>query len=360
MVRTRRIEEAKYFHIDKNSLECRLCDFKHTSKSSNVHANILRNHMRKHHPDVTPVNKPSRPMDNFVQQVDSMASIEVAYKTSMIQIKDIVSMAIASGAPLWAFEQPGYSHLVQPVEKAAKIKLNRKQVRQYVLDAALPKRNEIAIALQGQKISLKLDLCTRMRRHFLGVNIQYVDATTQSIRVETLCVKELFGSATTGAIHTLVFECLKSFGLAEHQVYSITTDNGSNVIGIHKRMNVYDFDQVDDIDSSSENDMDDGSNDDELTEVLNGVSGMRCAVHTFQFSVGYAMARDDNKHVHTKIRQIVRKCQNTAVRQLLIVKNCRIPMIDVVTRWNSTFDMIESCITSRESITEVFAANVVE
>ncbi|CAK4107228.1 unnamed protein product [Aphanomyces euteiches] len=141
MVRKRRIEEAKYFHIDKNSLECRLCDFKHTSKSSNVHANILHNHMRKHHPDVTPVNTPSRPMDNIVQQVDSMSSIEVAYKTSMIQIKYIVSMTIASGAPLWAFEHPGYSHLVQPVEKAAKIKLNRKQVRQYVLDAALSKRN---------------------------------------------------------------------------------------------------------------------------------------------------------------------------------------------------------------------------
>ena len=87
---------------------------------------------------------------------------------------------------------------------------------------------ELRSEFSKKLVCVKTDLCTRRGRHFIGVNIQAIVEGT--LRVATAGVKEMPDKATGEAIRIKVLDCLQSLEIHEQQIYTITTDNGSNVV----------------------------------------------------------------------------------------------------------------------------------
>ena len=82
--------------------------------------------------------------------------------------------------------------------------------------------------VKGHLLSLKVDLCTRKGRHFIGINIQTV--LNGKLEVFTLCVKEMFVQSTSAEIKSMIINSLLAISVEVTQIYSVTTDNGANVL----------------------------------------------------------------------------------------------------------------------------------
>ena len=57
-----------------------------------------------------------------------------------------------------------------------------------------------------------------------------------NLRVITIAVNELHKRATAAAIRKNIASCLAKLGILEKQIYSLTTDNGSNIIEVGELM----------------------------------------------------------------------------------------------------------------------------
>ena len=79
---------------------------------------------------------------------------------------------------------------------------------------------------------MKVDVASRHGRSFLGINVQYIMAG--KIKVRTLSVQELRDNATSEYLLSIINSVLQTFGIDIEDVYSFTTDNGSNMIKLRK------------------------------------------------------------------------------------------------------------------------------
>jgi len=80
---------------------------------------------------------------------------------------------------------------------------------------------------------MRLTVATRLGRSFLGPNVQYGDSIGAHTR--TLAVRELKTAVTGEELSKLITNILRDdFDIIMSQIYSITTDNGSNVLAAGK------------------------------------------------------------------------------------------------------------------------------
>ncbi|KAG9408423.1 hypothetical protein AC1031_021662 [Aphanomyces cochlioides] len=279
MGRKRDFDGLKFFKIDGNHAKCLLCEYTHTGKNRHVHANVLRHHMLKQHKEVelpTP-KKPKTSIDQFLVS-EPPPDTRISYTTTKDKVvQNVVDSIAKGGLPLWAFERPGLSDIVEPICTNAGLSLNRSAVRTLVLEAAKTKREELARLVSNRLIAIKLDLCTRCRRHFLGVNMQLVQIETKSIFTATLFVQELTGPATTKAI----YEAMHHNRQRKQRYWALQLDELNSDV---------------DEDDLCEDDDDTEANDDiEWSRAIDqlpdrgSVSGVRCGMHTFQLAVNKAL-----------------------------------------------------------------------
>ena len=91
-------------------------------------------------------------------------------------------------------------------------------------------------------VSFKVDLCTRRGRHFVEINLQAV--ANGEPQVVTAAMTELHERATAAAIWEQIKRSLAKLGIFENQIYTLTTDNGANVLKVGDLMRS-DFEQPD-------------------------------------------------------------------------------------------------------------------
>ncbi len=171
-------------------------------------------------------------------------------------------------------------------------------------------------------------------------------------------------------VHRFIKEVLDEFGISELQVVGCTTDNASNMVcGIQQLHDEAELQTIIDI----EIDEVDGA-----VEALTGESvhmvHVRCAAHTLQLAVRdaletqqpllekvrYQRSVDPTTIFSTvqviqlfkllQIRQLARELRTPSSKALLHNFTQLIPIIDVQTRWGSTYDMVERIIKMRTCI----------
>ena len=72
-------------------------------------------------------------------------------------------------------------------------------------------------------------MATRLGRHFIGLNVQFCER--DKITCKTLAVRELNSAATGNELSKIILSILRNeFNIHLCQIYSITTDNGSNAL----------------------------------------------------------------------------------------------------------------------------------
>lgn len=138
-----------------------------------------------------------------------------------------------------------------------------------------------------------------------------------------------------------IHKCLKEYNIHMNQIYSNTTDIGTNVLELSTLLqemeNEYIEIEVVDKDAVGSNQIESHS-----SYVL---SIGRCAAHTVQLA-----ANDVIKTLESDIE----KCRKIATRlQISVRSGCEeigLPCLDVIKRWTSTFNMINKILSLREYI----------
>lgn len=276
------------------------------------------------------------------------------------------------GRPLASVNEDGMKLLMGPVFEAFEatnihLDLSIPRLKQYLVKYAEAVKSEIKKEVQDNIVHVELDLARRQRKSVLGINVQYTK--DDEIVVRTLCMKQTNGSHTGEYICTLLVQTLDHYNIKYSQVHSITTDNGRNVLKsvqlfseLESAETFFDdadglnelFSESDDNNNNVDNDADEseGTIDDgqlaldravEMFEMrTKSLNGIRCAAHTLQLVINTAIKKTDyaNKLL-SKCRHVVNSFLAPNMLNLIRQQNLRSPITDCLTRWSSTFYMLE-------------------
>lgn len=271
---------------------------------------------------------------------------------------------------------------VEAFEKAGvKIDVSIPTLKSYLTKYADTVKSEIRKEVEGIIIHVKLDLASRMRKSILGVNIQYMK--DDKIVVRTLSMLQTNSSHTGEYICSLLMQILDEFNIKYSQVHTITTDNGKNVVkSVELFRAVENADLMDDtwdelnilFDEENENNSNDedenGADDEDVNEmeriVNNAISifeakseiltAIKCAAHTVQLVVQGGLKNTDYaKKLLRKCRRIVRTLLNPNMMNLIRQQNLNSPKIDCLTRWSSTYYMLERLVYLKEFYEQVIS-----
>ena len=68
---------------------------------------------------------------------------------------------------------------------------------------------------------------------------------------------------------------------------------------------------------------------------------MRCAVHTLQLAIKDGLKQPNRNKLLTKTRHIVAKLRSPNILSVLEKRQNKRPVLDMATRWGSTYKMIK-------------------
>lgn len=263
-----------------------------------------------------------------------------------------VNLVTVHGRPFSIIEDLAFKNIISMtgISPREAQSLNSHSIKMFVSQAAEIKRSEIAAAIKGRMISLKVDSATRLDRSFFAVNAQYI--LDGKILVKNLGVTELYARSTAEYLKDKLLYIMRKYCILEQQIYSITTDNGANMIKMTQLLNDGDNDSDED-DTDTEpleillnNNVYDVDNTE--PEIPYSVTSIRCAAHTLQLAVNDALQEDESIHTINEARSVVRKLRTPTMRNMLKASNKNKPLLDVATRWHSTLDMLERLVDLKE------------
>lgn len=211
-------------------------------------------------------------------------------------------------------------------------------------------KQKITKETKNKLISLQLDIGTKFNRGILGVNIQYVKNSRVVIR--TLKMVHLTKSHTGKNLAIKVKDILHEFGITLRQVYSITTDNGANVLLSAEILNELAEEIANDIESAWTLEE---IEDDFLNEILKEteseffsndntpdyIASLSCGAHTFQLAIKDALnistATDE---LIEKCRTIMKKLRTPTIFRAIRENHLHFPILDNDTRWSGKYFMV--------------------
>lgn len=322
----------------------------------------------------------------FSNDTPKLPKDEITLKIRMspaLVFRAYVHSLTLDGRPLASVNDGGMRLLVNPILDAFRknqlhLDLSIPRVKSYLTKYTEAVKAAIRNEVKNKIVHVKLDLARRQRKSILGINVQYMSA--EKIAVRTLSMMQTNSSHTGEYICAMLMQTLDEYNIKYSQVHSITTDNGSNVL---KMVNL--FGQVenaelfadDDCDlndlfchdnaNDSNNNASDNENDngevgavDEVQSSLNEaveifemktniLSGIRCAAHTLQLVINKALNQTDYaKKLIAKSRRIVKSFMTPNMMNLIRQQGMKSPVIDCLTRWSSTFYMLERLLELKE------------
>lgn len=147
--------------------------------------------------------------------------------TAQDLINACIELVTKNGRPLNIFTDSGFKKLIQLILRTINppIAINENSIREAIIHKAIEIRNEIKEEIGNKLVCLKIDGATRHGRSFIGVNIQYI--LNRKIIIRTLGLREMFERSTSENLKNLILNILREYDITVHNIYTITTDNGS-------------------------------------------------------------------------------------------------------------------------------------
>ena len=141
-----------------------------------------------------------------------------------------VEMTTVNGRPFTAVEDSGFRKIIDPIINGfnTAVAVNAQNVRSDVIEAADKTKKLIIEELKNKIISIKIDCCTRLDRSILGINAQF--HRKGKITLRTLAQTEILLRHTGENIMEMVLMTLEDYEIPLGHIYSITTDNGANIL----------------------------------------------------------------------------------------------------------------------------------
>lgn len=329
---------------------CKKCSFVMRGKHS---ANLGRHLKRKHPDEYRIINEEtniqpstSESFKKHKMQDKNSTSLENYFGLIKINMtakhftEACVKLVTINGRPFTIFKDSGMRDIIEPIMKSLHLTVNSENIKDLINDKANEVKNVIIGEIRNKFISLKIDSASRLGRSVIGINAQYI--CNGKIHLRTLAMYEVDDRQTANYIKNVIIEVIQSYDININQVYSVTSDNGRNMIKaaelLRNEFEVSDLEEVED----EINELITENNEDEGLEILSNIHGdiihFRCVAHTAQLAVYDTIS---------SVKQKIDKCRN-------ISKKLRVPnraslakklgikkaILDCPTRWNSTFDML--------------------
>lgn len=102
------------------------------------------------------------------------------------------------------------------------------EVKDLLMEIARSTREKVSTEVKNRALSLMVDIVTKRGRSILGFSVQYVLNGKHTVR--SIGMIELYESHTGIYLADVIVKRLKEFCIELHQVITITTDNGANVL----------------------------------------------------------------------------------------------------------------------------------
>lgn len=299
--------------------------------------------LRKHPDKIKPKLEKFQPKLPVISKPDSSFYV----RTSKSEfIKKIIEHITINGRPIRSVFDTSFSWFIKPYEKAFEMKISLEFMQSQLEYFANLIKAEVTHDLKSKLFCLKIDCATRLFRSFLGVNVQYYK--NGNIFVRNLACLELFDRHTGKNLSQHVIEILDDFKLSIGNVFSITSDNASNMAKTVTELN----DQIDAIEEDIyASDFEEETENDIIKTIIQSFSNiehMRCAEHSLQLGINSVIRLDIFLHILREYDQLLEnvrsiiKLMRTQLFAIVLHSNqiCK-PVLDVVTRWGSTYKMLE-------------------
>lgn len=267
------------------------------------------------------------------------------------------------------------------------------EVKEILSQTAQNVQEKITEEMHNRPLTLMVDITTKNRRSILGVSTQFIMNGKQIRR--SIGMLELKQSHTADHLSNVICELLQKYNVKPQQIFTITTDNGGNVLKMTRDLSakaialenitslvaesqscdqdienyLANVDPLHELfnqtESDDEDDNDNESNFDDMQQTIHenllqlilqnvqnrdeysfigGISGIHCAAHTLQLAINSGI-----KNLGKPIQNVVQICRRVA--KFMRLKSTAhalnsagipftIPHLDVETRWCSTFIMV--------------------
>lgn len=108
------------------------------------------------------------------------------------------------------------------------------EVKDCVRDISQKVCEKIRCEIQNRPLSLMIDIVTKRGRSLLGFSLQYI--INGKLKVRSIGMVQMKAAHTAIYIADLIVSRLNELGVSLHQILTITTDNGANMLKMVKDM----------------------------------------------------------------------------------------------------------------------------
>lgn len=198
-------------------------------------ATNMKRHIEKKHPEkyfeIQMVNEENTSM-NLNRK---LMRLKIDHSEDLLW-EGCVELIASGGLPYSFIMHNGFKKIIKPIVDAIKPEnqFNVANLKVKVMNTAESIKEKIKKEMNGRLISLKIDAVTRHSRSLLGINVQF--ASESKMVTYTLAVKELKECHTGVYIKQIILNSLKEFDVSLNQIYTITSDNGRNMIKATKEL----------------------------------------------------------------------------------------------------------------------------
>jgi hypothetical protein len=229
-----------------------------------------------------------------------------------------LAIAVATGCfPFAMVDNPGFRFLAQKWVPGIKLP-SRTSIRTEIMKLYETYKTHVGRLIEEEAtegVCTTMDAWTDIEiRPFIGVTISFVD-TSFKLRTFNLATRFFDVPHTSKNIAEKHEEVFTGFGVSPAIAFATVTDNGANFAGAVEYLH-------------------------------DNITNFYCAAHTLQLVLGKAFAKGAGSYEFHNIVACAQRIARTirispAKRKLLRERNIKIPVLDVETRWNSKYMLLE-------------------
>lgn len=348
----------EYFDYDEaaNISKCLIIDCQHPNMTGK-HAHNLRKHLQRRHQHLMPQLE-ERLLRYSKNKKVTKKKITATKITINLSREDFLmgctEMVTLNGRPFSIVDDSGLRRIFDPIRNAFErintpAQINSEKLQYYANELQHIVKNKIKAEMKGNLIALQLDLTHHFHRCILGVNAQF--SIENEMVVRTLAMRRLLGQTTSLNIALEVQNILEEYDVDVDDIYALTTDNGSNVLGVSSILQIMQEGKIEEFMSNRTNtDELDLELLNELIEIeanrilqgqtLHFMHKIHCASHVFQLIIGDTLACEETAEFIAAARDLVIKLRAPNVMNLLNSRQLKTPLLDSDIRWSSVSAMV--------------------